>query len=728
MARFRPKFETKPFRYRPISTADIMPDDNAAGSMAALSNLVPNPTSENQWVCRPGAVFLPNSDTNTSLIEYYPPTLSVASMTANFRLLIPAASLPNISVPKIGVAIRIAQGSFGINILSCWIGHAAVNGSYNFDGNQVQLTFNGFPNYPNQANANPISGPAIIPTDYVTFTYNHTKDLIVAFFILNNGILNAPGSPQTNVTFYSQISTVDTSSQSAPPGAFAAAPNKAFFINWIAALQPGFAFISAIKVIGNRVYGMVANGLGQDVPFVYDLITQQTVAVSGVVPATNCPTAAPQTGAWQPPIIDNVGSKVVVAHPGFTGAGNGFFGWFDISTFASPSWHSGNTTGTALPSPPKAVRQYNNRIWYLVAGTPDVLYASDNTNFQNINTGGGGVAQQLTFGDDSPINALQTLGLHNILGGITHALLIFKANNVYQITGDFGVSGTLTTIGSLLVNSLNIAVGTQSPLSCVQTPRGVAFLSGDGMRIIDWDGKISDPIGESGKGVVQPFTQAVIPTRVCAACNGQSIRITTQNNAIVGQPYQEYVFDLELKKWHGPHTFTAALIEPWILSYITSPVGISGLWQSDIIPSTQSQFTENGMQMSFTFQTALIPNEDTTSELSMVETTVYAAGGLVPQNFTVTAQSAQGLSLDQTTIQPSVTGPSGLSEWGVMLWGRDKWFSSAQAFMNHIQIPWNKPLVFDRVQLTIGGQASPTMVIGEIRGQIEELDYTAVPG
>lgn len=654
MARFQNIFEGKPFRYRPISAADIMPDDNAAGSMAALTNLVPNPSSDNQWVCRPGAVQLPSSTTQQGWIAAYPLTPQGGTVSANWRVVIPSAQLPVVAVTNIVVGIHIGPGTIGASLDSLWIGPKGAP-SPCFDGTQKQFTFNGAPNVTN------INGEQYLVSDPLNYPYDHTKDLVIAFHVSNMNVLIQERYAQTGVTSYGEATLdiisdpfADESGLTTPTLNFNTYTNSVFFVQWIYMVYNGVAQVSCMKVIGDRVYGMVFDQGTHDVPFVYDLTTQQPVTISGVNSAVNCPTAAPASGSWQPPIIDNVGSKVVVAHPGFNGAGNGYFGWIDISTFNSPSWHSGNTTGNLLPSPPKAVRQFNNRMWYLVAGTPDVAYASDNTNFQNINNTG--ILPAITCGDDTPINAMQVLGLHNILGGITHALLFFKANNVYQLTGDFGVSAGATTIGSILLNSLNIAVGTTAPLSAVPTPRGVAFLSADGYRIIDWDGKISDPIGEAGKGVVSPFTNSLIPSRVCAACNGQSIRITTQNNAILGQPFQEWVFDIELKKWHGPHTFPANVIEAWKLSYVMNPVGMSGLWQSDIIPNTQSQYTENGVPLGWTFQTALIPNEDTTSELSMVETTIYVAGGVIPQNFSVSASSAQGANSTRHRFSPRSRG------------------------------------------------------------------------
>jgi hypothetical protein len=737
MARFKPRFKETPFRYRPVSSADINPDDMSKGAMAALTNLVPNPTSEDQWVCRPGAFLLPGSDMNTAVAFYKPVSgNNPLGFAISARLVIDTTLLAAVAGGgMVYVGFRTGPSAFGMIINSAWIGEQGAGNPYNFDGNQKQLTFDGG----NTSKMN-ITGQQYFNSDLMSgFSYTNAKKLIISYTIyFGTGTPYVARYNQAGLnTYYQNASNnvPDVAGQTAPAGAFVTVANADLFIAWVAfEYASPSSFVSSLKVIGNRAYGTVADlsNPGYDVPFVYDLITQQQITVSGIVKSggsINVPTSPLTLGAWQPPIIDSIGAFVIVCHPGFSGATNGYFGWFDLTTFSAPSWHSGNTATNALPTPPVSVKNFNNRAWYVVrqTNTPDTLYVSDNvpatTGFRTISF----PVQILTAGnylDEFQINALEVLGLHNILGGITHALLIFKSNNVFQVTGDFGSN----SIGSLLINSLNVSVGTQAPLGVAATPRGVAFLSADGYRIIDWDGKISDPIGEAGGGVVQPFTQAVVPSRVVAACNGQCIRISTQNNAVRGQPNQEWVFDLELKKWHGPHTFPFSLIDSWNITFIGSPLNFGGLWQSDIIPSTNSQFTENGLPVNWTFQTSLIPNSDSTNELSMVETTIYVAGGIQLKPFVVTASSAQGTVIDTTTINPPITGNATFSIWGTFVWGRDAWFSSGQAFLNHVQIPWNRPIVSDRLQITIQGQSDQTVTLGELRMLVEETDYIAVPG
>jgi len=171
---------------------------------------------------------------------------------------------------------------------------------------------------------------------------------------------------------------------------------------------PGF--ISVIKVIGNRVYGMIASGrnAGHDEPFIYDMVAASFVTISGIT-LSNTPVSPTSSGAWVPPTMDLIGSKMIVTHPGYNGSGGNFFGWFDISTFASPTWNAGNTAGNALVAPPSAVKQFGQRAYYIVndpaqPAVPfsDVLDPTTMTLGTNV----------LTFGDTVPLTALGALPLN----------------------------------------------------------------------------------------------------------------------------------------------------------------------------------------------------------------------------------------------------------------------------------------------------------------------------
>jgi hypothetical protein len=114
------------------------------------------------------------------------------------------------------------------------------------------------------------------------------------------------------------------------------------------------------------------------------------------------------------------------------------------------------------------------------------------------------------------------------------------------------------------------SVGTQGPLTITPTPRGLAYISPDGLRIIDpVSAMSSEPIGANGQGVTLPFIFGD-PSRMCAAFNKNIYRVSVQNGAIDGQPVQEWWYHFSLGIFTGPHDFPAAIIAP-----ATRPIPIS---------------------------------------------------------------------------------------------------------------------------------------------------------
>ena len=107
---------------------------------------------------------------------------------------------------------------------------------------------------------------------------------------------------------------------------------------------PGFntpGFVSIHNTIEPLVYGMLATNrnAGHDEPFLYDMSMQAFRAISGVTNG-NTPISPATSGAWSPPSLAAIGSRVIFTHPGFGGVGGLFFGFIDTSNFSL------NTVGT----------------------------------------------------------------------------------------------------------------------------------------------------------------------------------------------------------------------------------------------------------------------------------------------------------------------------------------------------------------------------------------------
>lgn len=465
---------------------------------------------------------------------------------------------------------------------------------------------------------------------------------------------------------------------------------------------PGF--ISALKVIGNVAYGMIASGrnAGKDEPFAYDLNAGSFITISSITNA-NTPTSPASIGAWTPPSMDLVGTLLVVTHPGYNGSGGAYFGWLDLTNPAAPVWNAGNLTGAiTFTTAPSAVHNFNGRAYYIVnpsSGTPSVVL-SDSLAATTVTN----ASQALTFGDNVALTALGGLALFNQLGGIIQSLMVFKgSSNIYQITGDPATS-------NLSVNTLNITTGTIAPLTVTQTPKGLAFIAPDGLRLIDFDAKITDPIGIDGKGIAVPFIFSNVPSRMNADCFGSVMRMTVQNNNASGSPWQEYWYDMAREIWHGPHTSAADMIAPWNNTFIITLRGVNAaLWQSDIVQSTTSTYVENGNQLTFNFQTALLPDTQQMTNSCMTETTLeiaLAVGGL---SFLASFTDANNLLLDNVALPP----PSNPTIWGSFTWGQVAWEGGLISFAPR-QIPWHGPITFSRGYFGLSGRSNFGVKIGAL--------------
>jgi len=469
-------------------------------------------------------------------------------------------------------------------------------------------------------------------------------------------------------------------------------------------------FISALKVIGNQAYGMIAYGTGVDIPFSINLLTNTAINITGVLPGSNCPTSPATTGAWTAPTMDVIGINIVVTHPGFNTI-NGYFGVIGINNPSAPSWGSGNTAPNALPAVPVGVKNFNGRAWYLVnpaTGNPGSYY-SDVLAAGTITSG----SQVITYDDNIALTAMGALGVEQTQGGILQALIVFKGvSNVYQVTGDAASS-------TLAKNSLNIATGTFAVNSVTPTPKGLAFISPDGMRIINFAAQVSPPIGDAGKGITIPFINAVQPTRIAACFNADTFRASTQNGAVAQTPTQDWWLDFSREAWNGPHDFPSSLIQPYKGTFIMTPTGVfAKLFQSDVTPMGASTFIENGTQMTYTWQTAMLPDTDQMCENAIVETTLHMA-------LSTSVPPVNVAALDQTqavfdTVQVSATGSSTL--WNAFNWDQAQWNLGLSVLFPR-PINWHQPIVFRKLSIYASGQSDLPIQIGRLHLRYEQLGY-----
>jgi hypothetical protein len=474
----------------------------------------------------------------------------------------------------------------------------------------------------------------------------------------------------------------------------------------------GAGFISVIKVVGTRVYGMLATNrnAGHDEPFIYDMVARSFVGLPGVT-AANTPISPPTTGDWTPPTMDLIGSKMVVTHPGFTGAGGSFFGWFDLTTFGAPTWNAGNTATNPLPAPPSAVKQFGERAYYVVnnIGSPG-LYGSDVLDPLTMTNG----TFILTFGDNVPLTALGALPLNNVLGGIIQSLIVFKQNNAFQVTGDFASTTSPTTL-----NALNVPIGTLSPNGICSTPKGLAFIAIDGIRVVNLQGNIGDPVGFAGMGISAPFTQIVTPSRAAMACNANTLRVALETAAPAGAVMVEYWFDIGRSCFSGPHTCNCALMQPFSNTFVVTLAGVDAiLFQSDSVQTPGSTFIENGEQLLIDWETSVLPDDGGMHETNLLETTINIVGAANGATYGLTFTTSDGTVLDTVALVTS----SGGTTWGAFTWGGAVWTVSITG-LSPVQLDWSVPIVYRKGSVGFTGVSALGFKIGDMYYRTEQLGY-----
>lgn len=481
---------------------------------------------------------------------------------------------------------------------------------------------------------------------------------------------------------------------------------------------PGAGFISVMKTVGTKVFGMIASSTnpGMDEPFAYDLVSGTFSTITGIT-GVNTPASPLTTGDWTPPTMDLVGVRLIVTHPGFTGAGGVMFGWFDLSNLSAITWSGGNTTVNALPVPPVAVKQFYNRAYFLVnpsTGNP-AAYFTDVLTLAVTNA-----TQILTFGDNVRLTALGALALNNQLGGIIQSLIVFKGvSNMWQITGDAALTGN----DALRINSMNTATGTLAPNSICSTPRGLAFMAPDGLRVIDFKGVVSDPVGDAGQGVTVPFIYALNPSRMAAACNANTYRVSVQNGNATDSPNQEYWYNIPRGIWSGPHTLPASQIQVYNNTFIVAPIDVTGkLFQSDAAQNSTSTYVENGAQMTFTFTTSLLPNTQQMSENSMVESTINL-GMPDGQQVACYALDEDGAIINSVLLTSTVA----TAIWGGFIWGAALWAGAANALAPR-QLKWTIPIVFQRLAISVTGNCAQNLKLGDVYMRYQPLGYLLQQG
>ena len=401
-------------------------------------------------------------------------------------------------------------------------------------------------------------------------------------------------------------------------------------------------------------------------------------------------------------------------------------------TYAAPRWAAVNTNSNPLSAVPASVAQFNGRAYFAVNNS---LVFSDSLNPTQVTS----ATQALILDGAAPITAVSGVPLDSpITGGIVQSIMAFRgAGPFYQISGDSATQ-------NLTQNLVNGSVGTLAPNSITPTPLGLAFIAPDGLRILGLNANVTDPIGDYGKGVCVPFLNALYPSRMSAAYNQNTLRITVQNGALATQPYQEYWYSLDQEMWTGPHSSAANLIKPYYGNaggFITALHAMPAfLMTSTAIPTSSASYLAMGTQaLTWVWQTTLLPDSQMGSMNAIIESTIMLALGYTQQIY-VEVMDEDGNSLDVLTITgqaPAValagftTGGRGnftanpstsAADWGSFNWGAAKWGSLSSVLKQYL-LPWNQPLVARQMSLRITGTSTNSVALGNLYFKYQSLGY-----
>ena len=479
---------------------------------------------------------------------------------------------------------------------------------------------------------------------------------------------------------------------------------------------PSPGFVSVHVTIGSVTYGMIATATnaGKDEPFAWDNAASAFIAITGVT-NVNSPTSPSTSGAWTPPTMAAIGSKIIVTHPGFVG-GATKFGVIDLAIPSAPVWSATDTAGNALPSVPTAVQNFSNRAYYACSNTvaySDVLDPLTRTSG----------TQALTVGDQAHLTALSGLPIQTTSSGITAALIIWKDFQVWQVTGDAATPGGST----LALNFMSLTVGTSSPRSIAQSPLGIYFSSNGGPYNIDQFGILrphTNSIQVAEPDIQAPWVNATTPSRIASAYSGTIYRVCMDTIILGESVTNDYWFDEHKRRWTGPQSFPYDCASQYGKGMILSSMLAPGkLFFSELVPSLASTYLDNGVQMSSTLQSATFPKTGHMVGKQVVESTIELASGGSTASFQLTGLDDQGNTLNSCDVQILPTG--GL--WGSVIWGAFKWASSINIPATYT-VPWTAPLVFKKMAILVTSTAQTALAFGTFFARYQETGYTNTLG
>lgn len=546
---------------------------------------------------------------------------------------------------------------------------------------------------------------------------------------------------------------------------------------------PGF--VSALFTVGDLAYGMIASGRnpGKDEPFVYNLLLNTFETVTGIT-AANTPTSPATSGDWTPPIMQVIGSKIVVTHPGFAGGAPGFFfGWFDISGFTDATKTGTTHSSTLIDTLSANVLQAGWTVGMTITGTnipagtfirsiaADGLSlvmsaaATDSVALKALTVAGGTAASPLWAAGNTngnpliavPVSVSQMAGRAYFAVG--NGVVLSDSGSATQVTNAdqvllFNNGVPVTALGQLALSS-PITGGIIQSILAFQGVTAIQSITGDPTTT-----NLAVNIIKAGTGTLSPLS-IVSFNDGTAFVSPQGLRVVTFS-ATVSNPV-------------GDHGTGVAI--PFI--YAIAPSRICAAANADRLRISVQNGFANGQPMQeywlsisrkvwsgpHTFPASLIQPWGSTfvmvanginaklwqSDTDPSVSSTYTENGapmtfvywtsLLPDNqsmamnaiveTTIAAAFPATTSVNVSALDDNASvldtvnmiGTGTATTWGAFTWGAAPWSTGSGIFRQR-SIQWHVPIVFKQGTIQITGTSLFSLILGNIYIRHQELGYT----
>jgi hypothetical protein len=312
--------------------------------------------------------------------------------------------------------------------------------------------------------------------------------------------------------------------------------------------------------------------------------------------------------------------------------------------------------------------------------------------------------------------------------------MVFKAFEVWQITGDASITNSLSQ------NFVSLVVGCKSPRTIVQTPVGIIFVGVDGVYTISSFSQVI-PLTNSGQGaqqdISQPFQNNVTPSRMAASFSGFVYRVTVTPAIPVGSNTVDYWFDTRTRRWSGAHTFAYDMADSYSDYFIVSSrTAGAKLFASQYLPTPSSVYNDNGSSISISMTPAFLPKQENPNIKQVIESTVELSSPTAPTTFSFNAQGELFNALGSAIITTNALqlwgsidqGGSGLLWGSISQGGSGALWTSNQVVTGTYSIPWAVPLVFKKLSVTVSAAPTYGIKIGTMMFKYTETGYTNIQG